>query len=81
MKFTLQDFFTQAGYFRQLMGDKTFWAKADNVRQEAINGLTYIYTNTKTDSKEDEETLINIFTSTVSEYTRREIMVALMPVA
>lgn len=81
MKFTLKEFFEQVNYLRQLMGEKSFWAKPEAIRQEAVNGLTFVYSNTKTDNAEDEETLINIFSSTISEYTRREAMVIMSQLA
>ena len=81
MKFTLKEFFEQVNYLRQLMGEKSFWAKPESERRGAVNGLTFVYSNTKTDTPKDEETLINIFSSTIGEYTRRESMILINQLA
>ena len=74
MKFTLNEFFEQVLYFRDLMGSKSFWVKPEDFRKKAVSGLTFIYTNTKTDTPKDEETLVNVYTATINEYNYRESM-------
>jgi hypothetical protein len=74
--FTTQEFSKQVVEFRQLFGDRRFWAKPSPERQKAVDGLTFAYTNTKTVTPEEERSLKTLFGATITEYVRREGMMA-----
>lgn len=43
--FSKAEFLTELGRFRELFGDRRFWAKTEDERQQAIKGLMHVYFN------------------------------------
>lgn len=82
IKFSPSEFNEQVCNFRELMGDKTFWDKPENVRQRAIDGLVHVYLNLGNDNGialSPEELRISALSLdvTLTEYSRREGMMAM----
>lgn len=68
-QFTRADFIREWAAMRELMGSKTFWAKAPEDRDRAVKGFAFLYVNADI-TDDDKQT----FASTMHEYTRRETM-------
>lgn len=68
-QFTRADFLREFHAFRQLMGERTFWAKPFGVREKAVKGFSFVYLNADL-LPED----VTTFDSTLQEYGARERM-------
>ena len=67
--FTEQDFNRELLTFRELMGDKRFWAKPEWKRQIAIKALGVVYANTPPSDR-----VLSHFEAALLEYTKRETL-------
>jgi hypothetical protein len=74
-KFTVEEFNQQIVEFRQLFGSKEFWKQPVEIRDLAVKGMGHVYFNTVCVKPDDRKYIAGIFTSTVSEYVRRGVMI------
>lgn len=77
-QFTKEYFFSQVAEFRELFGSKPFWDGPEEKRSAALKGLTFVYTNVKTETEEDEDRIQMIFQNAVEEFVRRQTMITTM---
>lgn len=68
--FTKEEFVTELLRFRDLFGQKSFWARPSVDRQAAIGGLTFIYFNL--DPSVDTEPIAVSLKAALYEYILRE---------
>ena len=68
--FTLEYFNSEVCKFRELMGNRDFMS--DTKKQDAaVHALTFCYFNVETKNDDEQERLINTFTSTMIEFEKR----------
>ena len=67
---THQDFFRELLAFRELMGDRNFWAKSYEKRELAKKGFGITYLNTVPASDQ----IASHFEGTMMEYDKRELL-------
>lgn len=68
--FTSDEFFAQIGQFRQLMTDPAFMEKPEEMKDVAIQALTFVYLNVK-GTKDDIESCQSMLQATLTEYAMR----------
>jgi hypothetical protein len=72
--FTVEEFNKQVVEFRQMFGDKRFWAKPAASRKIAIDALSFAYFFLEKDTPQSEvERCADILHQTLGEYQMREI--------
>lgn len=76
MTFTKEYFFQEISRFRKLMGDKAFF-NDDTKMESAITGLSHVYFNVD----DFDDSVSNLFKSTIEEYNQRKNMMALYQIA
>lgn len=69
--------------FRQLMGDKSFWAKTQDQKDLAIKGLAFIYFNVEPDNGGPVDAtfiqqMADLYQNTMNEYARRQTMMDML---
>lgn len=74
--FSKAEFFTELGRFRELFGDKKFWAKSSEERQAAIKGLMHVYFNIDPKVDIEKEAVATGLHAALYEYGKRmELMI------
>lgn len=75
--FTIEDARKSITEFRTFLGQKSFWAKTSEIREQAIKGLSHVYLTYDSTgvSKDDQLALAEQYVSVIEEYQRRELMI------
>lgn len=74
--FTVQEFNQQVTEFRQMFGDKKFWALPSEKREIAQKALGHAYLFLELSTpKNDVDRCAEILTQTLNEYNQREFMI------
>ena len=74
--YTLDYFRDQLLEFRKLFCSKTFWAAEESVRDNAVKALAFVCFNLAPDV--DVDTAANLLDCTITEYSQRELMMAML---
>ena len=79
--FTVEQFHQQVVEFRQMFGNKTFWAKPAEQRKVAIDALGMAYFFLTPDTKQEEvNRCADLLKQTIGEYQTREFKLIQMGV-
>jgi len=65
--YTEEQFYQHLRDFRQLMGSRKFWEQSDDVKDNAVKGLSYVYMHTISDN----DSVVTSFKSSVAEFDLR----------
>jgi hypothetical protein len=84
MTFTEKYFFEEVRRFREMFGDKTWWAKPEEMRDKCVDGLALVYLNIENEdgsriTDEQIKRWASIFEATTMEYERRKMMLLRFP--
>jgi hypothetical protein len=78
-KFTIKEFKEEICRFRQHFGNKSWWEKPEETREECVRGLSYMYLNLYQDNGEmltdtQMNEVTNLLDCTLTEYNYRAIL-------
>lgn len=74
--FTKKEFYTEICRFREMFGNKEWWNKPLEIREQCVRGLSHMYLNVVNDdgsfpSNEQLKEYANVFQNTLNEYHHR----------